>query len=446
MALKKRGDTWHTHFFVDGERFRKSLDTGDWREAQRKERELIAEAKAGKLMASRDEFSRLSFGEAADRFIADRLPRLAARSVQTERERVKPIKSGIGNVPVWRLTVEQVRTYLRERKATGRSNATLNRELDIIRGVLKRAKRWHHFSEEIRPLPVRENIGRALTYEEKVSLLKRAAARPEWQTVTWAARLALNTTMRGCEIKGLRWRDVDMIGRALTVKRSKTEAGERVIPLNADAWEVILALYRRSQQLGGFEPSHFLFPAIKPDLKAAMQPSEGKHEKGKIDSTRPMRSWRTAWRRLTRAIQCPECGLLQDSAATCSGCEADTRDVKSPFAGFRFHDLRHQAITELAESKASDQTIMGIAGHVSKKMLQHYSHVRMEAKRSALDALSMKPAKTADSGDTTRGYDTNNDTKKRQTEEAMPHLADFMVELSGIEPLASSLRTRRSPS
>jgi integrase len=43
--------------------------------------------------------------------------------------------------------------------------------------------------------------------------------------------------MRGCEIKGLRWRDVDMIGRSLTVKRSKTEAGERVIPLNADAWD-----------------------------------------------------------------------------------------------------------------------------------------------------------------------------------------------------------------
>lgn len=268
MALKKRGNTWHTHFFVDGERFRKSLDTSDWREAQRKERELIAEAKAGRLAACRDEFSRLPFGEAADRFLADRLPRLAARSVQTEKERAKPIKAGIGSVPVWRITVEQVRAYLRERKAAGRSNATLNRELDIIRGVLKRAKRWHHFSDEIRPLPVRENIGRALTYEEKVKLLKRAAARSEWQNVALAARLALNTTMRGCEIKGLRWRDVDMIGRALTVKRSKTAAGERVIPLNADAWEVILALYRRSQELGGFEPSHFLFPAIKPDPKA----------------------------------------------------------------------------------------------------------------------------------------------------------------------------------
>ena len=445
MALTKRGGVWHTHFFVDGERFRKSLDTSDWREAQRKERELIAEAKNGKLMASRDEFSRLPFGEAADRFIADRLPRLAARSVQTEKERVKPIKAGIGSVPVWRLTVEQVRTYLRERKTAGRSNATLNRELDIIRGVLKRAKRWHHFADEVRPLPVRENIGRALTYEEKVKLLKRAASRHEWQTAAWAARLALNTTMRGCEIKGLRWSDVDMIGRALTVKRSKTEAGERVIPLNADAWEVILALYRRSQGLGGFELGNFLFPAIKPDRKA-QQTDESRRGKEKIDPTRPMKTWRTAWRRLTRAIQCPQCGLLQDPAERCSECKTDTSEVKSPFDGFRFHDLRHQAITELAESKASDQTIMGIAGHVSKKMLQHYSHVRLEAKRRALDALAMKPAQGGDSSDTMEGYDTKNDTKIRHELEHMPQVVESLVELSGIEPLASSLRTRRSPS
>jgi len=431
MSLKKRGKTWHTHFFVDGERFRQSLETSDWREAQRKERELIAEAKAAKLAATKDEFARLPFRHAAERFLADRIPYLAARSIQTERERVKPINSQMGETPVWRVTVEQVRSYIRERKAAGRSNATLNRELDIIRGVLKRAKRWHHFAEEIHPLPVRENIGRALTYEEKVKLLKRAAARPGWQTAAWAARLALNTTMRGCEIKGLRWSDVDMIGRALTVKRSKTEAGERVIPLNADAWEVILALYRRSQELGGFEPGHFLFPAC---------------ETAHIDPTRPVKSWRTAWRRLTRAIQCPECGVLQDPADTCSGCKAFTNEIKSPFHGFRFHDLRHQAITELAESKASDQTIMGIAGHVSKKMLQHYSHVRMEAKRSALDALSMKPMQRDDSGDTTEGYDTNHDTKMRHGLEHMPQVVESLVELVGIEPATSSLRTRRSPS
>jgi hypothetical protein len=30
---------------------------------------------------------------------------------------------------------------------------------------------------------------------------------------------------------------------------------------------------------------------------------------------------------------------------------------------------------------------MSIAGHLSQKMLEHYSHIRMAAKRTALDAL-----------------------------------------------------------
>ena len=61
----------------------------------------------------------------------------------------------------------------------------------------------------------------------------------------------------------------------------------------------------------------------------------------------------------------------------------DQRGLK----GLRFHDLQHQAITELCENGLSDMTIMGIAGHVSRDMLQHYSHIRLEAKRKALDSL-----------------------------------------------------------
>jgi hypothetical protein len=34
---------------------------------------------------------------------------------------------------------------------------------------------------------------------------------------------------------------------------------------------------------------------------------------------------------------------------------------------------------------AGDEVIMSIAGHVSRAMLSRYSHVRMEAKRRALD-------------------------------------------------------------
>src|SRR6202008_536238 len=82
MALVKRGKTWHTHFFVDGQRFRQSLETSDWREAQSKEKELIAAAKAGKLSVTKQEFARLTFRDAAERFLQDRIPELAPLSIR----------------------------------------------------------------------------------------------------------------------------------------------------------------------------------------------------------------------------------------------------------------------------------------------------------------------------------------------------------------------------
>ena len=58
----------------------------------------------------------------------------------------------------------------------------------------------------------------------------------------------------------------------------------------------------------------------------------------------------------------------------------------------RWHDNRHMLVTELAESGAGDEVIMSIAGHVSRTMLSPYSHVRMEAKRRALDEVAARQA------------------------------------------------------
>ena len=66
-----------------------------------------------------------------------------------------------------------------------------------------------------------------------------------------------------------------------------------------------------------------------------------------------------------------------------------------PFQGFRFHDLRHQANTELAEAPAADATLMALAGHMSRRMLEHYSHVPMDAKRKAIESLSTGLVKRA---------------------------------------------------
>ena len=44
----------------------------------------------------------------------------------------------------------------------------------------------------------------------------------------------------------------------------------------------------------------------------------------------------------------------------------------------------NEGITRLS---SSDETIRNIAGHVSPQMLKHYSHIRMGAKRSALESI-----------------------------------------------------------
>jgi integrase len=428
VALYKRGKTWWTDFSVNGVRYRESLDTSDWREAQSKEKELITQASAGKLASSNQQFARLSFSEAVERYLTDRLPRIQPKTMRAERERARQLKKYFEPTPVGRITVDAVLAYIAERRRAGMSNGTINRDLDVLRGVLKRAKRWYVMAEDIRPLPVRHNVGRALAHDEKLRLLKLAATKPGWQNARLATLLALNTTMRACEIRGLRWRDVDLMERVLTVRRSttKTDAGERVILLNSGAWAVILESRERAKLLFGAEPQQEWY--VFPHAEGSTRP----------DPTKPMTGWRTAWRNLTRAINCPKCGELQKPGKKCRNkeCGADVSKVKSPTHGLRFHDMRHHAITELAESQASDQTIMSIAGHVSPKMLAHYSHVRMEAKRKALDALS-----NVDSGGS---YGTKHGTNLPDDSKQDSQVLENMVDERGFEPPASSLRTRKN--
>jgi integrase len=80
------------------------------------------------------------------------------------------------------------------------------------------------------------------------------------------------------------------------------------------------------------------------------------------DPTRPITSFKTAWIKVRK---------------------------KAGVKG-RWHDNRHTLVTELAEGGAGEEVIMSIAGHVSRAMLSRYSHVRMEAKRRALDEIAAR--------------------------------------------------------
>ncbi len=374
MALVKRGKTWHTHFFVGGQRFRQSLDTSDWREAQAKEKQLIAEASEGKLTHNSGILARQAFGQAADDYVTSRKLELATASQAKEKQLLVQLRTYFKEEPLKAITVKRITEYRAWRADQKVGPATLNAELGILRRILKRAKLWARVADDIRPLKEPSTIGRAITEEEKQRLLKMAVMRPEWETAYLAAILCLNTTARGCELKGLQWCDVDLFARTLTIRTSKTAAGERVVPLTDVAISALARLRRRAEGFGTVEPSHCVFAAFVPKFTFNGKRVVDYNVTG-FDPTRHVKSWRTAWRTLTK---------------------------KAGLPGFRFHDLRHCAITQLAENGTSDSTIMAIAGHVSRRMLERYSHVRMEAKRNAMETLAVSTR--------TAGYDTNHDT------------------------------------
>ena len=374
MSLVKRGKTWHCHFVVNGQRFRQSLGTKDWREAQSKEKELIGQAMEGKLTQTSASLARQPFGQAADDYMTARKLELAPASQAKEKQLLVQLRAYFQQEPLKCITAKRITEYRAWRSEQKVGPATLNAEMGILRRIMKRARVWARVADDIRPLREPSTIGRALTEDEKQKLLKTAVMRPEWETAYLAAILCLNTTARGCELKGLQWSDVDLFARTLTIRKSKTAAGERIVPLTDVAVSALGRLRRRAEGLGAVEPSHYVFAAFTSRFNFSIKREPLANVKG-FDPTRHLKSWRTAWRALTK-----KAGLL----------------------GFRFHDLRHCAITQLAESGAPDSTIMAIAGHVSRRMLERYSHVRMEAKRKAVEALAASMR--------TGGYDTNRDT------------------------------------
>jgi integrase len=173
--------------------------------------------------------------------------------------------------------------------------------------------------------------------------------------------LALDTGIRANEMRQLHNRDLTLTWRSgaiqvgwLRVSRSKTEQGTgRTIPLSSRACAILTLWLSRFPSA---PPEGFLFP------RHAIGFAGDKREPFlyEVDFNRPGSEWKSSWTAAGRAAG----------------------------AHYRWHDLRHTFVSRLAENPAvSEQTIMALAGHVSKSMLARYSHIRQAAKQVAIEAL-----------------------------------------------------------
>jgi integrase len=218
-------------------------------------------------------------------------------------------------------------TRLREQSSPKTINEEVGALLRIMgeRGDLVRARLK---KEKALKLKVRPYVAKVFSPEEKQQLIEAArGAKSPW--IYPALMLATNTTMRNSEIRTLRWGQVDFERRFLTVGRSKTDAGEgRTIPLNSALYEALKAHADwYGLRFGHIEPEWYIFPF---------------GHLHRLDPSRPITTLKTSWTNVRRR----------------SGVNG------------RLHDARHTLITELAESGAGDETIMDIAGHISRQMLR----------------------------------------------------------------------------
>jgi len=373
----KRKQHWHLDVVINGFRYREALHTTDGRKAKELEKDRVAAIKAGKGISKRGrEFARMPFGEAADVFIEERKGQVSERTTRLEWERLKQLRAYFGTRPLKQIKADDIAAYQRKRRKTV-SGRTVNMEVGVLRQMMRRGTVWSLVAEDVKmDREGQKPIAQVLTAEEKKLLFATAASNPEWGVVYCAAVLAVSTTCRSVELKHVRWRDVNFLDQEVTIARSKSEVGHRLIPLNGDALAALARLKERAEANGATEPEDYIFPAC---------------EHGIIDRSKPQKSWRTAWRALVRKTgriagrQAAKAAL--EAGGGINKAKAAWKRAAKAYRGLRFHDLRHQAITELAEAGASDATLMALAGHMSRRMMEHYSHVRKAAKREMLAKL-----------------------------------------------------------
>jgi integrase len=268
--------------------------------------------------------------------------------------------------PMTDITAWSVEKFKSERLKAGIKPATVNRDLDRLRAALSKAVEWGVLdtnpvagvkrskggdSTRVRFLDKAEDkrLRKALADRDGKAAKDRVSGN-EWRAarhrklldpiavyadhLTPLVLIALNTGLRRGELFGLKWVDVDLANKQITVRAETAKSGKtRHVPLNAQAIDVLRAWKKQGSSDG------LVFPGVGG---------------GKLTNINK------AW-----------AGLIEDAA----------------LIDFRFHDCRHDFASKLAMAGVDLFTIKELLGHSDFSMTQRYAHLSSAHRASAVDKL-----------------------------------------------------------
>jgi integrase len=300
------------------------------------------------------------FGKASKAWLTVN-PQWSASTLEINTLKLSHLTPKFGKLLLTEITPERIAHFQSKRLGEGASNREVNMETGVLRMILRKHRLWHLIAPDFHPLPEPEDIGRALSWEE-VDRLLEAAINSRSRSLFPALMVYLHTGVRAAEVR-MRWKQVDFEQRTIRVGHSKTKGGEgRFIPLNDEVYEILTEWHSRFTDP---PPEHFVFPSERYGFDGDAGRLRGAVKVYGLDPTKPMASMKVAWTACRKAA-----------------------DVSC-----RLHDLRHTFISALAEAGVPESTMKAIAGWMSAKMLERYSHTRQQAKRDAVNKLPRRRPK-----------------------------------------------------
>jgi integrase len=304
--------------------------------------------------------SGLTFAKAAERWLYARARvvgnarYISPRYVRDLQQYVEVLNRTFCKVRLKNITVGRLRQYQLERAESCGPNK-INQELGALIQIMKRGDAWSGTLDRCyEPLKRQySEVRHAMTPEEQARFLEVASEREEWSLVYHYSLLALATTASNAEMRGLHLSDIDLNRRLLSIRREHAKNRHRVrtIPMNDQAIWAASRLIERAMTIGAGSPDHCLFPF--------------RCSPGEWDPERPMSSsgMKKGWEIVRRAAGLP---------------------------WLRIHDLRHTAITRMAEAGVPIPVIMGVSGHMSVQMHNHYTAVSLVAKWHAVQTTMLE--------------------------------------------------------
>jgi len=329
--IYQRGDYWYIDYTYRGKRIRESIGHS----------KKIADLKLKdiELKIARDEqlgiqeTKKVLFRDFAEEYLnyskANKAPKSYGRDISSLRRNLIPC---FGNRYISEINQYEIDQY-KIKRLENVTPATVNRELACLKHLYTKAIEWgitaHNPAKKVKNF--KEQIGRVkyLTAEQIKDLINNCSDGIRPIVIT-----AVNTGMRRGEILNLKWSDVDLLNRKITILKTKNKE-VRIIPING-------LLYQELRRM----------------------PRNGEYLFSKEDG-RPYGDPKRAFK-----------------SALKSACIKD----------FRFHDLRHTFASHLALSGIDIRTIQELLGHKDIRLTMRYSHLSPGHLQEAVNILGTKLA------------------------------------------------------